>query len=211
MRTMIAIPCMDMLHTEFCRSLLAMERLGEVEIVFCTSSLIYDARNKLAELAIEGGFDRILWLDSDMSFEPDLLRRLGEHLDMGKDIVCGLYFGRKLPIRPMIYKALYVSHDNGRAAANAVNFDDYPRNDIFSVAGCGFAAVLMTVSALRRVQKACSLPFFPASGFGEDLVFCLRATELGLKIWCDSSVKVGHIGSAVFDEDLYLRRKEDET
>ncbi len=208
MKTMIAIPCMDMLHTEFCRSLLAMERIGEVEIVFCTSSLIYDARNKLAELAIEGGFDRILWLDSDMSFESDLLRRLSEHLDMGKDIVCGLYFGRKPPIRPMIYKALYVSRENGHAKANADNFDDYPRNDIFPIAGCGFAAVLMTVAALRRVQTACSLPFFPASGFGEDLVFCLRATELGLKIWCDSSVKVGHVGSAVYDEDLYLNRKE---
>lgn len=208
MRTMIAIPCMDMLHTEFCRSLLAMERTGEVEIVFCTSSLIYDARNKLAELAIEGDFDRVLWLDSDMSFEPDLLRRLGEHLDMGKDIVCGLYFGRKPPIRPMIYKALYVSHDNGRAAANAVNFDDYPRNDIFSVAGCGFGAVMMTTAALRRVYAACSLPFFPVAGFGEDLAFCRRATELGLQIWCDSSIRLGHIGAAVFDEDLYLAGKE---
>ncbi len=208
MKTLVCVPCMDMLHTEFCRSLLAMERIGDVEIMFCTSSLIYDARNVLSSAAIDGNFDRVLWLDSDMSFESDLMRRLSEHLDQGKEIVCGLYFGRKRPVRPVIYKALYLSRENGSPKANAKNYDDYPRDDIFSVAGCGFGAVMMTTAALRRVYAACSLPFFPVAGFGEDLAFCRRATELGLQIWCDSSIRLGHIGAAVFDEDLYLAGKE---
>lgn len=211
MKTLIAIPCMDMMHTEFCRCLLGMEKGPDVQVTFCQSSMVYDARNTLAAIAIDGGFDRVLWLDSDMSFDADLLHRLGEHLDLGKDCVCGLYFSRKSPIRPVIYKALYLSQEGGKPKANADSFDEYPRDDIFPVAGCGFGAVLMTTAMLRRVQTASGLPFFPASGFGEDLSFCLRATQLGFKIWCDSSIKLGHVGASVFDEALYRQSKEEKT
>lgn len=207
MKTLIAIPCMDMVHTEFCRSLLAMERVSDVQITFCQSSLIYDARNKLASIAIEGGFDRVLWLDSDMAIPQDLFRRLSAHLDEGKEIVSGLYFCRRPPYNPIIYKALFLSQENGHAKANAVNYEDYPQSEVFQIAGCGFGAVLMTTDALRRIYDACGLPFFPATGFGEDLAFCLRATELGVQIWCDSSVRLGHVGAAVFNEECFLAAK----
>jgi hypothetical protein len=38
-------------------------------------------------------------------------------------------------------------------------------------------------------------------GFGEDISFCLRVKELGKKMYCDSSVKMGHVGQFVYDED----------
>lgn len=210
MRTMIAIPCMDMVHTDFCRCLVGLEKPEGTETVFCQSSLIYDARNTLAEMAIERGFDRVLWLDSDVTFDPDLIRRLGEHLDLGKDFVTGLYFSRRAPSHPVIYSSLYLAREAGKQRAVADHFDDYPRDDIFKVAGCGFGAVMMTVPMLRRVQEASALPFFPATGFGEDLSFCLRATALGFKIWCDSSIKLGHVGASIFDEALYRSRKEEQ-
>lgn len=207
MKTLIAIPCMDMLHTEFCRSLLALERIGDVQVTFCTSSLIYDARNRLATVAMEGGFDRVLWLDSDMSLPPDLLRRLSAHLDEGMEAVSGLYFGRKRPIRPIVYKKLYLSTENGQRKANAENYDDYPADAVFPVAGFGFGAVLTTTDLLRRVYDACGLPFFPANGFGEDLSFCMRCAELGVQLWCDSGVKLGHVGAAFFDEAAFLAER----
>ena len=95
MKTLICIPCMDMVHTEFMKSLLAMRRPGETKIVISQSSLIYDARNNMARQAVKGGFDRVMWLDSDMSFEPDLMERLSARLDEGCDFVSGLYFTRK--------------------------------------------------------------------------------------------------------------------
>ena len=135
MRTLVAIPCMDMVHTDFMRSCLNMEKSGEVRFGFAQSSLIYDSRNALANLAIEEGYDRVLWLDSDMCFDEYLFRRLSEHLDMGKEMISGLYFSRKLPIRPIIYKALYVKKTDAGNEAVAESFEDYPRDDLFKFWG----------------------------------------------------------------------------
>ena len=65
MRTLIAIPCMDMVHTIFMRALLNLNKSGEVQYAISSSSLVYDARNNLAKQAINEGYDRMLWLDSE--------------------------------------------------------------------------------------------------------------------------------------------------
>lgn len=204
MRTMIAIPCMDMVHTDFFRSCVGMEPVeGDVQWTTCQSSLIYDSRNKLADLAIQDGFDRILWLDSDMIFDRFLLRRLSEHLDQGREMVTGLYFSRKEPILPVIYRSMTTEiHADGQVPV-VRHYTDYERDSLFPVAGCGFGAVMMTVDLLREVREQYPLPFFPDRGFGEDLIFCLRARAVGKTIWCDSSIKLGHVGFKVYDESLW--------
>lgn len=207
MKTLVAIPCMDMVHTDFLRSVVGMERSGEVRFGFAQSSLVYDGRNALSNMAIEEGYDRVLWLDSDMEFDEHLFRRLSEHLDLGKDMITGVYFSRKPPLRPVVYKAIYLRRQNELPEPVAESFEDYPKDSVFQVAGCGFGAVMMTTELLRKVRDAYGLPFFPVSGFGEDLAFCLRAAELGATIWCDSSIKLGHVGLAVYDEELYLTRR----
>lgn len=75
MKLMIAVPCMDMVHTLFFRSFAGLRLPHGSEVVISTSSLIYDARNQLARKAVEGGYDRVLWLDSDMVFNPDMVER----------------------------------------------------------------------------------------------------------------------------------------
>ena len=203
MRTMIAVPCMDMVHTDFFRACLGLEVAGEIQWTTSQSSLVYDSRNKLLDLAIEGEFDRVLWLDSDVIFDRHLFRRLSEHLDLGKEMVTGLYFGRKPPISPVIYKRCEAEIHAGGLRPVIESYTDYERDSLFPVAACGFGAVMTSVPMLRRVKDQFPLPFFPQQGFGEDLIFCLRATAAGAEIWCDSSIKVGHVGTAVYDEDTW--------
>lgn len=204
MRTMIAIPCMDMLHADFFRSCVGLEVSGEVQWTTAQNSLIYDSRNKLAEIAIDGDFDRILWLDSDMIFDRYLFRRLSEHLDQGREMISGLYFSRKPPIHPVIYNRLRRDPmPTGGYAAAADSFADYERDSLFEIAGCGFGAVMMTVDLIRQIRDRYGPPFSPTLGFGEDLAFCLRAAWLEKTIWCDSSIKLGHAGTAVYDETLW--------
>lgn len=211
MRTMIAVPCMDQVSTDFFRSCVGMQVTGEIQWTTCQSSLIYDARNKLADVALSGGFDRVLWLDSDMVFDRHLFRRLSEHLDLGKEMVTGLYFTRKLPIRPMICKEIRLDRKpDGSAEAVAPCWMDYERDSLFRVAACGFGCVMMTTELLRDVRDRFGLPFFPWQGFGEDYAFCRRVGELGREIWCDSSVKLGHAGIQVWDEEDYRRSRETE-
>ena len=204
MRTMIAIPCMDLLHTAFFQSCVSLDMTGEVQWTTCQCSLPYDARNKLCELAIDGEFDRVLWLDSDTAFDRHLFRRLSEHLDQGREMVTGLYISRKRPLQPVIYKALRREElPTGGQAARADSYTDFEHDSLFPVAACGFGAVMMTTQLLQDVRDAYGPPFFPALGFGEDLSFCLRVGWLGREIWCDSSIKVGHVGLAVYDEELW--------
>ena len=100
MKTMIAVPCMDTVPTRFMTSLLAMRKVGEPCIhYFEMSSLIYDARNKIARAAIKEKCERVLWLDSDMEFEPDLMERLSARIDEGRESEEQRVRGRRLRIR----------------------------------------------------------------------------------------------------------------
>ena len=206
MKTLIAIPCMDMIHADFVRSLLGLDisGCGEVQYTFAQSSLIYDARNQLAEIAVRDGFDRVLWLDSDMVFPASLFRRLHEHLDMGREMITGLYFGRRPPFGPIIYKDVRLE-DRGERFATPVaeSFSDYPAGEIFEVAACGFGAVMVTVDLIRRMAQRFGPPFTPVSGLGEDLSFCMRVRESGAQIWCDSSLTLGHVGLMTYTEESF--------
>ena len=209
MKTLIAIPCMDMVHTVFMKSLMGLNRVGQTGFAFSCSSLVYDARNTLAKQAVTEGYDRVLWLDSDMDFEPNLLQKLSEDMDEGRELVSGIYFKRKAPVKPVIYKSLgyYKNEDESGVTPVAVSYEDYPRDSIFPIAACGFGGVLVTTDLIQRVGDKFGLPFSPIMGFGEDLSFCSRVTELGVEMFCDSRVKMGHVGLGTITEEVYLQYK----
>lgn len=208
MKTLIAIPCMDMVHTLFMKSLMALERVDDCRFSISCSSLIYDARNTLAKQAVAENYDRVLWLDSDMDFDPDILKVLSNDMDEGRELVSGLYFKRKAPIKPVIYNDLgYVKVSEDAVTPVAIPYEDYPRDSVFKIAGCGFGGCLVSVDLLKKVIDAFGLPFSPERGFGEDLSFCFRATQLGVDLFCDSRVKLGHVGFGTISEETYLQTR----
>lgn len=201
MKTLIAIPCMDMIETSFVECLMKMRIVGEAEIRFLKGSLVYDARNQIMEYAMEkGGFDYVMWLDSDMTFEPDLMERMMASIG-DRMMLTALCFGRRPPFRPCIYNRLDVEQKGVGVEPIAENWYDYPRNSIFQVEGCGFACVLQKMDMLEAMSIY-GIPFFPIAGLGEDLAFCWRAKQLEIGIWCDSRIKIGHLMRMSMDEDL---------
>lgn len=205
MKTLIAVPCMDHVHAGFTSSLFGMRKIGDVRLDMACGSLIYNSRNKLIHRAIDEDYDRILWFDSDMVFQPDVMERLCEDIDAGMEIVSGLYFTRKQPIKPTIFKeCATIDQGDGKLAPVATTYDDYPKDDVFEIMACGFGCVMMDMKAVRKItDKFGMMPFMPVAGWGEDLSFCLRAHHAGVKIHCDSRIKLGHIGTACFDERMY--------
>ena len=201
MKTLIAIPCMDVIEADFvdCLTELVRRHGQDVEVKYLKASLVYDARNQLAKYAREkGGFDYVLWLDSDMTFEPDLLDRLIEDIE-GRQAVTGLCFGRRPPFKPCIYNVLDVEQNGQLITPKAENWFDYPRDRIFEVEGCGFACLLMKTEVLEAMGIY-GVPFFPVAGLGEDLTFCWRARKLDIRFHCDSRLKIGHIMRISIDE-----------
>ena len=197
MKTLIAIPCMDLVHVQFMRSLLLLNTNGhEINYEIKAGSLIYDSRNQLLQTALKIKADRIFWLDSDMQIPMDALQILSKDIDEGCDIVSGLYFQRKPPHAPVIFDQCYIhQEEDGPKWPTATKYLNYPKDSLFEVAAFGFGCCLMTTdAALKVTDNLGMMPFMPVAGFGEDLSFCMRAASVGLKLWCDSKVKCGHIG-----------------
>lgn len=208
-RIMVAIPCLAKIDTAFVQSLINLDKTGmEVAVQFVEGSLVYDARNILANIAIKADFDRVLWVDSDMILERDTLKRLNARMDEGRDFIAALAFRRRSPHIPVIYSQIAMMEDaEGRRVPSITAYEDYPENEVFDVAGSGFGCVMTSVELLRKVRDKYGLPFSPRVGFGEDISFCMMAHEVGTTLWCDSSVKVKHIGTILIDEEMYKEAK----
>lgn len=208
---LIAIPCFDMVHTDFMLSLLNMTRIGEVYCQVVKSSLIYNARNTLAKQAIDNNFDRILWLDSDIMFDPNLMVRLADRLNGGIKYCSALYFKRQFPTEPVCYSRIIQTNeeksDGKKELVTKVEvYKDYPKDQIFEVDATGFGAVMMEVNLIKRIWDKYGLPFSPQLGLGEDMSFCWRAKQIGAKMFCDSSIKLAHLGCVAFNEDVYFEQ-----
>ena len=186
MKLLVAVPTVDYVHAEFMKCLVELitqlHRDGvDADVKIVGGTLVYIARNKIARYAINENYTHVLWLDSDMTFGPGIVDDL---LFCGKDMVCGAFVGRRPPYGPCVYTSI-----SEFPMEKVREFGTEP----FRVAGCGFAAVLTKVDLLREVQLRFGNCFNPTEKYGEDLAFCDRVTQLGKEIWCEPTVRPGHI------------------
>ena len=193
-KVLIAVPALDTMPTQTAYCMLTMMRNCPSRFSFIVRASCHDARNLLAREAIDSGADRVLWIDSDMVFNDDIMIRLGDDLDAGWDMVGGIYFRRELPTSPLVYSEIK------GAAGKATVWKNYPRGSLFECAGYGFGAVMMKIELLKELGD---YAFTPMNHLSEDLSFCARALDAGALIACDSRVKVGHVGQIVIGEQLY--------
>ena len=186
MRLLIAVPCTEYMHADFTVSLLKLtQHLQREGIKFDweikTGTLIYLARNSLCCRAINEDFTHILFLDSDMVFHETVVEDL---LFCEKDFVCGAFQSRRPPYRSCIFSCLQ--------PAERVKNEEYGIEP-FRVAGCGMACTIISTEILKAVQNKYGTCFTPTEEYGEDLAFCWRANTTGAEIWCEPTVRVGHI------------------
>lgn len=204
MKIMIAVPCGDGLDVNFVDSLMHLKTPENVQldIQFASGSLVYDARNGLAKRAVDSKADYILWIDSDMSFEPDLLERLLESAGT-KEFMCGMFFSRRPPFKATVYKKCdYINKDDGSVDIEFELYRPLP-DEPFQIKACGFAAVLTKTSLFEEIFNKGGLPFSPMLGFGEDLSACIRIRQLGHELWCDPNIYVGHTAHVVIGGKSY--------
>ena len=199
MKTLIAIPCMDQVPAHLAQSLAMLQKVGDCAVAFQIGSLIYTSRNNLAIQALNMNAEYVLWLDSDMVFQPDLLQRMLKVMDENKiDFLSGLYFRRVKPFAPIIFDKLEVEEDG----CHWHNATEIP-TELTEIAGCGFGVVLLKTEVILNTFGKMGDLFTPLNGVGEDLSFCWRARQAGYKIYLDPSISLGHVGNFVFNEDFY--------
>jgi glycosyltransferase involved in cell wall biosynthesis len=156
--------------------------------------------------------DWILFTDDDMFFDPPMMKKLVEtQREHDLDIVGGLCFQRGEPYQP----TMYMRHG---PTSGGYNFrETWEEGEIVEVDATGLAFLLITKRAIEKIigaelpsfeerQKMSAPPIFKWDGqYGEDFSFCQEAKAVGLSVFVDTSVKIGHIGTHMITDRTFLR------
>lgn len=168
------------------------------------------AQRNEAVARMEG--DWILFIDDDMVWQPSAIKELVETREKyDLDVVGGLCFQRSEPYQPTLY------YHGGPGANGYTYIEKWPEDTALEVEATGLAFLLihrrvferMLGEPLPTVDERKRLPppgFFKWGDFGEDLTFCREARATGSKIYVDTSVKIGHIGTHIITEKNFYEQ-----
>jgi hypothetical protein len=131
-------------------------------------------------------YDTILWIDSDIAFNPDDAMKL---IKSDKSIISGAYLlaSGEVVAYPKMFGQAYTI-DQVKEMIEPVQIE-----------GCGFGFLAVKSGIFESLSR----PWFQSTmgttddGFtfpimGEDLSWCQRVRNLGHEIWFDPAIKVTH-------------------
>lgn len=164
-------------------------------------TLVQFARNYLLhKFLADGTFTHLLWIDSDLGWDPTAILRM---LARNKEVIGGVYpLKTKAPTYPYVY-------DDGPVVDGIQRAERIPT---------GF--MLCTLGACQRVADSVGKHQMEYHGekfmvpnvfdlvqegrdyWGEDFVFCKRLRNLGIDIWVEMDVDFQHIGLTAFTGNL---------
>ena len=200
MRTLIAVPCTQQVAAGFAYSLAMLKKTDEWALTLMEGSLVYDSRNKLVQAAQKIDADRILWIDSDMTFPPDIMEKLESTIrDYGADIVTAVCYRRTPPYTPVLFNECY----RDEYTVEHKELVNYPEDKPFEIAACGCGCMLMKTDFLTDMFLQHGLWFDPMLNASEDVAFCVRAREMGKKIMCNPAAQCGHVGTVIINKQFF--------
>lgn len=188
---------------------------------------VAEARNEIiTQFLFNRNITEAEWLwfaDADMVWQPDALDRLLAVADRSsRPIVGGLCFagGKK---GGEVFPTLYRLNDE---TGGAEPIKDYPKG-VVKVDMTGAAFLLIHWSVLARMGEAFdTLPngvknpyrWFvegmaskAGEPYGEDIAFCIKANSLGIPVYVDTAVVIGHRKSHLLTEENFLEHKAGES
>lgn len=139
-------------------------------------------RNMTIQKALDGGYDYLLSVDTDLVLHPQTLKVL---LETGKDIVAELFWTN--------------GWSNAWMYDQADGYDPkWEKPGLYRIGGSG-ALILISHKVLEAGVDYSPIPNLRKAVFGEDRHFCIRAVCAGFEIWADSHVPPVHL----YDEQKY--------
>ena len=133
-------------------------------------------RNLTIRKALDGGYDYLLSVDTDLVLEPHTLQQL---LEDQKDIVAGLFWTN--------------GWSNAWMYDQAAGYDpEWSKPGLYKV-GMSGALILISRKVLEAGVDYTPIPVIRKALFGEDRHFCIRAVCAGFQIWGDSHCQPVHL------------------
>lgn len=226
MKLLIATPTYDdRVTTQYMLSVLGLLNTLNVDATWTPirSTLVHVARNVFASQALEGDYTHLLFVDSDLEFQPSAVQRM---LAFDQPLTACSY-----PVRDLdpaqFHRASRLIEDPAAALAAAL---EYPvklvephvqRHGFWQAEHAPAGLMLIRRDVLTTLRDRCPELYRPAAGsqyrgltnvllafdsvqddngvsLGEDVSFCRRWRTLGGEIWALMDEVVGHAGPWVF-------------
>ncbi len=205
-KILIGIPtATDYFHRKFVQSLMSLRypANSDIDINIVSGYQLPFSRNRIVQHALDTNSDYVFFIDADMVFGPDLLVNLFSH-DL--PMVNALAFRRTSPHYPCIF-----SWNEKEKCYETMSYT----SGLLSVDATGMAAHLIKTEVFRKLKEEFSDKpwyYYRDNIFSSDLTFCENARKIGYKIFIDTDIKIGHLGSEnVITEEFYLSHLSEET
>jgi hypothetical protein len=203
-RPVVLVPYLTHVEPGCDAGLRELERRGLEVRRYPSTAAVDRSRCDMATAALDEGYDELIWIDSDIQFDPDDVAKLRGH---ELPIVAGVY--AKKGVRDLAVH-LEPTTQELRFGAGGGLYD-------VRYVGAGFLCTRREVyDAIQRTFSlpvcntrfgARTIPYFlpmviPDGGpywyLGEDYAFCERARKAGHRVQVDTTIRLGHIGSYVY-------------
>ena len=210
---MIATPAYDgRLDVWYTNSLVNTIRIAQANGVFIHpvfmsyDALIQRARNDLFGLAVEGEYDDMIFIDSDMEWAPEWIMEL---LARSEDVVGGT--ARKKTDDAEIYVAKTTDltvHENGLIKCEGLGTGFVKLSRKAFMALWDSSVEYQNEGKVRRM--VCDVQVVDGQLYSEDTVLFKKLNEQGFDCWLDPRMTCVHIGTKKFYGDMvgFINRLE---
>jgi len=205
-RILIAVPTFENITPDTFKAIWDMDKGGhEVDWDFVRGYDCATARNRIAQKALDGGYDRLLMVDNDVTPPRDALVNLLSH---DVDCVSGYYLHRNADNEPSDRTcACRLLDDKGHAYFNYPMESEYTRFELaemrergeylVEIHGGGMGCIMVKTDVFNRVRY----PWFDWVNYkdghrgmlSEDLYFCEGMRKKGIPRHVDTRVACGHL------------------
>lgn len=205
-KVLIAIPTFENITPDTFKAIWDLDKGGnDCGFEFVRGYDCATARNRIAQMTIDGGYDYCLMVDNDVTPPPDALVNLAGH---GEDCVSGYYLHRNEDNRPSDRTCVCkLKDENGAAYFNYPLESEYTKQELaemrhsgtnlVEIHGGGMGCILIK----RRVFEKLRYPWYDWVNYSddhrgmlsEDLYFCEKLRKKGIPRYVDTRVACGHL------------------
>lgn len=200
-KVLIATPALDgRLDVWYTNSLVNSIRVAQSNDIFLHpvfmsyDALIQRARNDLFKVAVESDYDDMIWIDSDMEWDPMWIMQM---LESEEDVLGGT--ARKKTDDEELYVAKtkdLTVHENGLIKCDGLG------TGFVKLSKKAFMALWESspeyTNAGRTCRMVCDVQIINGELYSEDTILFKKLNDLGFSCWLDPRMTCNHIGTKKF-------------
>lgn len=196
MKIFIAVPTFETIYPDTFKSIYGLNQAGQ-DVVF-DYMRGYDcaqARNNIAEQALNENADYVLMIDSDMVLPNDILVNM---LDDPKDVclgVCAIRNHENVYTGEVSAYKLGEFNYNKRYTDDEINKLMADGKNRIKIHGGGMACAFINTNIFETLKYPWfkTVDYANKTSLSEDLYFCSLCKEAGIDIYLDTRVRCGHV------------------